>query len=208
MPENTRDAYAARAGEYAALLGSVDAMSPVDRRLIGRWSASVNGRVVDAGCGPGHWTAFLHERGLDVEGIDPVHPFIQSATSRFPGVRFRVASFADLVAEGVDSAEGLGAILAWYSLIHLDPAAVPAVLAGFARRLEPGGSLLLGFFAGDALAPFDHAITTAYYWPVDEMVGALERAGFEVEEAHTRTDPGSRPHAAIIARLGRRPTGG
>ena len=203
MAPETRDAYAARAGEYVALLGSVDAMSPLDRGLIHAWSAGIDGRVVDAGCGPGHWTAFLHESGIDVEGIDPVPAFIQSATGRFPGVRFRVASFSDLTAGGPGSSGDLAGILAWYSLIHLDPADVPAVLAGFAGRLEPGGSLLLGFFSGDTVEPFPHAVTTAYYWPVDAMAEALSRAGFEVRETHTRTDAGARPHAAIIARRAR-----
>ena len=192
-----RDAYAARALEYTNALGSIAATSTLDQNLIREWSSSVQGRVIDAGCGPGHWTAFLHELGVDVEGIDPVRPFIEQAASRFPGVPFRVASFIDL-----NATEGQAAgILAWYSLIHLQPAELTDVLAVFARQLEPGGSLLLGFFAGDSLEPFPHAVTTAYYWPIAEMANALAGAGFRVDETRTRTDPGSRPHAAMVARL-------
>ncbi len=197
MTTSVRDAYAARASEYATLLGSIAATSPVDQHLIRDWSSNLHGRVIDAGCGPGHWTGFLHELGVEVEGIDPVRTFIDEATSRFPGVPFRVASFSDLDATGTQAA----GILAWYSLIHQHPAELPETLAGLARSLAPHGSLLLGFFTGETSESFSHAVTTAYDWPIVEMTNALVGAGFSVDETHTRTDPGSRPHAAIVARL-------
>ena len=192
-----RDAYAARASEYSAALGSIAATSKLDQRLIRDWSSNLDGRVIDAGCGPGHWSAFLHDLGVDVEGIDPVRPFIDRAEIRFPGVPFRVASFRDL-----DSPDGqVAGILAWYSLIHLQPAELLEVLAVFARCLAPDGSLLIGSFTGETLEPFPHAVTTAYSWPVAEMTTALASAGFRVDEIHTRTDSGSRPHAAMVARI-------
>ncbi|MFP7834264.1 class I SAM-dependent methyltransferase [Marisediminicola sp. LYQ134] len=191
------NAYSARASEYSALLGSIDATSQIDQRLIREWVSSLRGRVIDAGCGPGQWTAFLHELGVDVEGVDPVRAFIDGARSRFPTVPFRVGSFADLASHE----KGAGGILAWYSVIHLNPAELREALAEFARCLEPGGSLLVRFFTGDDLEPFDHAVTTAYYWPIEGMTTALADAGFDVIETQTRTDPGSRPHAAIVARL-------
>jgi len=197
MTTSVRDAYAARASEYSTLLGSIAATSPVDQRLIRDWSSNLHGRVIDAGCGPGHWTGFLHELGVEVEGIDPVRPFIDQATSRFPGVTFRVASFNDLDAPETQAA----GILAWYSLIHQHPAELPETLAGLARSLAPHGSLLLGFFTGETSESFPHAVTTAYYWPIAEMTNALVGAGFSVDETHTCTDPGSRPHAAVVARL-------
>jgi SAM-dependent methyltransferase len=190
------DAYAGRASEYAARLGSIDATSEVDQHLVRGWASSLHGRVIDAGCGPGHWTAFIHELGVDVEGIDPVRAFVDQAVKRFPGVPFRAASFGDLH----PSETSVAGILAWYSLIHLDPAELPGVLARFARCLAPGGSLLLGFFTGRDREVFPHAIAPAYYWPVEEMSAALASAGFGVDETHARTDPGSRPHAAIVAR--------
>jgi hypothetical protein len=60
----------------------------------------------------------------------------------------------------------LGGILAWFSLIHTDPDQIGAPLTEFARGTRPGGGLLIGIFEGAELAPFDHAVTTAYFWPV------------------------------------------
>ena len=37
----------------------------------------LDGRVLDLGCGPGHWSAFLHARGADVTGVDQVPEFVE-----------------------------------------------------------------------------------------------------------------------------------
>ncbi|MBC7596620.1 MAG: class I SAM-dependent methyltransferase [Kineosporiaceae bacterium] len=190
-----RDAYAGRAEEYTAMLGSMAYTHEADQQLVAQWACDVRGAVIDAGCGPGHWTDFLKNRGVDAEGVDQVQAFIGRARKRFPAVPFRVASLGDLkVRDGYAAA-----ILAWYSIIHLAPSDLPAVLSEFARCIAPGGSLLLGFFEGAAVEPFPHAVTTAYFWPIGEMSTQLETAGFHVHSVNTRTDPGERAHAAIIA---------
>lgn len=190
-----REAYASRAEEYTALLGSMTNTHEADRQLVATWASDVRGPVIDAGCGPGHWTDFLTKLGVEAEGIDQVQEFVERAKARFPAVPFRAGSLADLgVPDGFAAA-----VLAWYSVIHLAPDELTSVLREFARCIEPGGSLLIGFFAGDAVAPFPHAVTTAYFWPVGKMSARLKTAGFTVREVHTRTDPGKRPHAAIIA---------
>lgn len=73
-------------------------------------------------------------------------------------------------------------------------------LTEFARVIRPGGGLLVGFFEGPAVEPFDHAATTAYRWPTADFERELVVAGFEVIETHTRTSSGQRPHGAIVAR--------
>lgn len=196
-PTNTvRERYAARAVEYTELLGSVGDSAEQDRELIARWADTIDGRAVDAGCGPGHWTAYLRDRGLEVLGVDLVPEFVDIARRRFPEVDFRVGELGSLPVEDAS----LGGLLAWYSVIHADPGDVPAILEEFARCLRAGGTLLLGFFDGARNEPFDHAVVTAYHWPVREMSHALRASGFEIVETHARHDPGSRPYGAILAR--------
>ena len=187
--------YTARADEYAHHLGSLEATHPADRELIGRWASGVDGDILDVGCGPGHWTAFLHQQGASVRGIDPVERFIEIAQSAHPQVDYRVGSVMEL-ADG--AANG---ILAWYSLIHLDPTEMEPALRRCRSALVPGGSLLIGFFDGPAVEAFAHAVTTAHFWPVHELAVLLETVGFSVLETVQRHDEGSRPHAAIIAAL-------
>lgn len=189
--------YAARATEYTARLGSVGDMHELDRRRIEKWAGAIDGRVIDAGCGPGHWTDFLHKRGVDISGIDLVPEFVDSARERFLDVAFRVSS---LRAFDVPD-HSLGGVLAWYSLIHLAPAELPQVLAELARVLTSPGHLLVGFFEGEPGEPFEHAVTKAYCWSIARMTSLLNDAGFDVIDVDSRHDPGSRPHAAISANI-------
>ncbi|WP_461169969.1 class I SAM-dependent methyltransferase [Arthrobacter sp. Z1-15] len=195
-----RSAYGPRALEYRTAVGSIEHTHPADRELVAAWAAGLKGPVVDAGCGPGHWTRFLAEHGARVEGLDVVSEFVALAAELSPGFPFRVGSLEDL---GVEDGS-LGGIFAWYSMIHLEPAELPAVLAEYARCLRPGGALLTGFFEGPEVERFPHAVMPAYFWPVDELVSKVTAAGFEVLETHRRADTGRRPHAAVTARrLGR-----
>ncbi|PZF26784.1 class I SAM-dependent methyltransferase [Curtobacterium sp. MCPF17_051] len=196
MTERVSAAYSARADEYAALLGSMDAVHPDDRALVDAWATGRSGPLVDAGCGPGHWTAHLARQGHRASGIDAVPEFVEHARrTHSASVDFRLGSLEALpLADG--SADG---ILAWYSVIHHEPSRIGGALAEFDRVLTPGGGLLLGFFEGAAVEAFDHAVVTAYRWPVASLAALLDEAGFDVVDAHTRTDPGHRPHGAISA---------
>lgn len=121
--------------------------------------------------------------------------FVDIARAAHPKVRYRAGRAEDL---GVPD-RTLSGVLAWYSLIHTDPALIGDAFAEFARCVRPGGRLALGFFTGPVLDPFDHAVTTAWFWPVDQLRQRVEEAGFTVAHTETRTDPGARPHAAILA---------
>ena len=67
--------------------------------------------------------------------------------------------------------------------------------------LIPGRSLLLGFFDGDVGAPFDHAVTTAYYWSAEALGELLAQHEFVVERAAVRQGPGVRRQGDLIATL-------
>ncbi|WP_258805868.1 class I SAM-dependent methyltransferase [Pseudarthrobacter sp. NS4] len=123
--------------------------------------------------------------------------FIEQAKERFPGTPFRVAP---LMNPGVPEDYASG-ILAWYSLIHLEPDQMASALQNLARTLAPGGRLLLGLFEGDKIETFPHAVTPADAWPVEQFISMLAAAGFETISTERRTDPGHRPHAAIGAGL-------
>lgn len=190
-----REAYAARAGEYIAVLGSVEATAGNDRALIARWAAGLTGSAVDVGCGPGHWTEFLRCRGVAVEGVDLVPEFVTSAQARFPDASFRVGSLLELDAD----LDALGGILAWYSLIHLAPAELPGAIAALSTRLRPGGSLLLGFFEGPRTEVFAHAVTPAWFHPLETLRLLAEEAGLDVIHTARRGAPGMRDHGELIA---------
>lgn len=190
-----QSAYGKRADVYAAALGAVDQMHPDDSDQIRIWGRRFVGPVLDIGCGPGHWTDFLHRTGADIRGVDPVPEFTAYARGEFPGVDFRTAS---LNSTGADQAT-LAGVLCWYSLIHIPPQQMGFSLTQIHRLLRPGGELLVGFFRHLRTDLFEHAITPAYRWSVDHFAGDLHAAGFTICDIHQRTDPDARPHASIRA---------
>ena len=189
-------AYSRLAAQYIDLFGALDRVHRDDLALIGRHLGQVTGPVLDLGCGPGHLTGFLRSVHPDVTGIDLVPEFVAHARSAYPAARFEVASMVDLERPG----GSVAGVLAWYSLIHLDPGQVDGVLATVRRAMASGGVLVVGFFDGAATEPFEHKVVTAHRWPADEMARRLTRAGFVEVERLCRAQEGERrPHAAIAA---------
>lgn len=197
----TTEAYAYRADEYIELVGSVEAAHPSDRHLLSAWAGSVQGRLLDAGCGPGHWTDHFTTLGVDVHGVDLVLPFIEHARRTYPSSRFEVQSI-----DALHEPDGaLGGILSWFSTIHHEPSRISVPIREFARTLRPGGSLALGYFDGTEVEDFEHKVTRAFRWPARELQQVLDAAGFDIDEIHRRTTRGHRPVGTIIAT--RRATG-
>lgn len=192
-------AYGSLVDRYVESYGDTSAVHPEDLALIERHLAGATGLVLDLGCGPGHLTGHLAGRGADAVGLDLTPAFVEHARTTHADTAFAVGSARDLPM--CDRA--VGGILGWYSLIHLAPEEIDAVLAECARVSAPGAPFVVGFFDGDRMEPFDHRVVEAYRWPPDELADRLARAGFvEVERARRGPDPttGARPHAALVVR--------
>ncbi|WP_396045393.1 class I SAM-dependent methyltransferase [Aeromicrobium sp. UC242_57] len=136
---------------------------PSDRALVRHWADGLARPVLDAGCGPGQWTDFLASGGTPAHGLDLVPDFVARARQQYPSLRFDLGCSEALP----DATGSLGGVLAWYSLIHHEPDAIGLPLTEFARVIQPGGGLLIGYFEGATVEKFDHAVTAAYRWPAD-----------------------------------------
>ncbi|MFC4530773.1 class I SAM-dependent DNA methyltransferase [Sphaerisporangium dianthi] len=176
----TTDAYDAVADLYADFVrDSLDRL-PLDRAMVAAFAELVRAAeprpVAEAGCGPGYMTAHLRDLGLDAFGVDLSTAMIDIARRDHPDLRFDVGSMGAL-----DVADGeLGGLLSWYSLIHVPPPELPPYFAEFRRVLAPGGHLLLGFFEseGGPVLEFDHKVTPAYRWPIDELADLARKEEF------------------------------
>ncbi|QYC40191.1 putative S-adenosylmethionine-dependent methyltransferase [Nonomuraea coxensis DSM 45129] len=176
----TATAYDAVAALYAELSQNALDDQPLDRAALEVFAEVVRttggGPVAELGCGPGYVTAYLRKLGLDASGLDLSPAMIEIARATYPELRFEVGSM-----DALDLADGgLRGIVSWYSVIHVPPGELPAYLEEFGRVLAPGGHLLLGFFEseGGPVTPFDHKVTTAYRWPIDELATLTRAAGF------------------------------
>lgn len=185
---DTGTSYDAVADEYVRrFLEELD-HKPFDRERLDDFAVRVRpGPVADVGCGPGHIARYLHERGVQVAGIDLSHEMVARARSLHPGLEFRQGDMQALDFEPAS----LAAIVAFYSIIHIPRERVAGVLRGFADVLRPGGLLLLCFHLGDDRIHLDewweHEVSLDFFlFQSDEMRGYLADAGFGIEAAWER----------------------
>ncbi|HEU4328169.1 MAG TPA: methyltransferase domain-containing protein [Roseiflexaceae bacterium] len=177
------------AAEYARRIAGELAHKPLDRALLDRFAERMRGAgpVADLGCGPGHVTHYLAERGVEAFGLDLSPAMVAQAQALHPGLRFAVGDLAALDAPGGAWA---GAV-AYYSLIHLPRPAVAPALREIARALRPGGALLVAFHTGEEIRHLDEwwgqpVQLDFVFFTVEEMAAALRDAGFAVEETVVR----------------------
>jgi SAM-dependent methyltransferase len=181
----TQQSYDRLAEEYAARIFGELAGKPLDRALLDCLAEQVGtlGPVADIGCGPGHVARYLHERGIATLGIDLSLEMVARARQLSPDIPFEQGNMLALAAADAS----WGGIVAYYSIIHIPPDAVPQAFAEFQRVLRPGGQLLLGFHAGedelvhlDELWDFPISLDYYFYRP-ETLTDLLEAAGFTVE---------------------------
>ena len=201
-----RASYDAVADNYVAMGMGQLGREPWLRAALSAFAEQVRGvgPVLDAGCGPGDASAFLHGLGVDVSGIDLSPAMVAHARRRFPDITFRAASVTD-----VDpTPESLGGVLGWWSWFNLPREVLPEVVATMARALRPGGHLLAATHCGEGSVARTRGYgdvpvrwTTHLYAPED-LTKMITRAGLEVvvEQRFPPSAPQPRPQVLIAAR--------
>ena len=173
------------ADEYVRRIFDELEHKPLDRQLLDRFASRVRGvgPVCDMGCGPGHVARYLHERGVQVTGVDLSPVMVQHARTLNPGIEFKQGNMRSLDIED----EAWAGIAAFYSIIHIPRHEVALVLTELKRVLRPKGLLLLAFHMGDGVVHLDEwwgqrVSVDFIFFRTGEMAGFLESAGFEVGE--------------------------
>lgn len=182
----TRAGYDAVAEQYAELFRSGLDGSPLDRAMLGGFaelvrSGHANAELLEVGSGPGNVAAHLHGLGMSVRGIDLSPTMVDLARREHPEVDFQVGEMGALDAQDASVA----GLVAWYSVIHVPNAQLPAVFAEFHRALRPHGYLLLAFQVGEDTLHLDqafgHQVSLDFRRLQPATVGLLlEDAGFDL----------------------------
>jgi uncharacterized protein YceH (UPF0502 family) len=187
--DRVRSAYTTVAAEYAEQLVDELSVQPFERWLLGRVADLARGTpVVEVGCGPGHVTAHLADLGVDATGIDLAPGMVAEATRRFPQARYEVGDLRRLVRP--PAADGWGAVLAWYAMVHLAESELADALSALVRPLRVGGWLVYAGHAGTGLRHrdewFGQAVDLDFVLHRPEQVaGLFERGGLvDVEWYH------------------------
>src|SRR5262245_48513048 len=144
---DVRESYDSAAHAYAEHVAGELAHKPLDRHLLNRFVEATRDRglVADIGCGPGHVTKYLRDRGAKAFGIDISPGMIDCATGLNPGLDFRVGDMRHL---DLPSASLAGVVL-FYAIVHVAADELGAVFAEMRRVLVSGGLALVTFHIGD-----------------------------------------------------------
>lgn len=200
-----RAAYDALADEYAAEMDDNPYTAHFERPATTSLIPEVDGaRILDAGCGTGWYSAWLHGQGASPVGVDVSEEMLAYAEERVPDARFLRAAldaplpFPSETFDGVVSGLTLGYVRDWTTAMDR-----------FARVLKTGGFLV--FSVLHPMDTFDPDGESVYYevepatkeWTVDvpfyrrpfaAVVQPVLDAGFKLEQV---CEP--RPTAAFQA---------
>jgi SAM-dependent methyltransferase len=188
---DVRDSYDSAAEAYAQHLASELTRKPLDRHLLNRFAEDTRGRgmVADIGCGPGHVARYLHDQGVTIVGIDLSPAMVRCAARLNPGLDFRVGDMRTLELP----ASSLAGIVAFYSIVHVQPGELGVIMREMRRVLAPGRVALVSFHVGSEVVHVDELfgapvdLDFRFHEPVD-VVAALRAASFAVIE-HVERQP-------------------
>lgn len=181
--DRTRTSYDAVAAEYALHLSDELSYKPLDRALLGVVVEGAGaGPIADLGCGPGHVAAWLVDRGAAAVGIDLSPGMVAIASRDHPRATFRVGDLRDLPASDGE----FGAVVALYSMIHLEPEELPVAASELHRVVAPGGPVLVAFHVGEEVRHvtdwWGHGVDLDFrFFETDAVAAHLESAGLPVE---------------------------
>ena len=188
--ERVRATYDAVAATYAERLGDELDAKPFDRWLLERLASLAGGApVADVGCGPGHVGVHIAAAGAEVTGFDLSPEMIAIARDRYPELRFEVGDLTELPA--LTDGTGWGAIVAWYSLIHLASSELPPAIAILSSALRPGGWIGAAVHLGDEVRHVTTMLDVevdvdATFHRRDALLVAFEAAGLADVEWYER----------------------
>jgi SAM-dependent methyltransferase len=146
------------------------------------------GRVLDLGCGTGHYTGALAGRSLEAIGIDLDDAMVAAARERYPAALFAASDLTEAV-DLVDAADG--AFCIGNVLPHLAPAALGTFLVDLADLLAPGAPWIVQTVNFDRLLP----LVEPYDFPLLDAGDGLTFA--------RRYEEGADGSLRFLTRLGR-----
>jgi SAM-dependent methyltransferase len=155
--------------------------------------------LLDLGSGPGQIGAYLAARGARLLSVDVSLDMLREANVLVPGASRVQADMRALPFAGAS----VGAIVAFYSLIHISPGELAGTLSELNRVLRIGGHLALTTHVtpppGRRAAPDGEESAlhveemlatpvdlTFYFYGADQLAASLEQAGFSVVEGSQR----------------------
>ncbi len=187
--EETRKSFDLAAERYYELFKDEINQKEYDRVVLDKFASNFGSAsiICDMGCGPGHITRYLFDKGLSIFGIDISEKCIAVARRENPKIRFQVMDMArlDMADESIDG------ILAFYSIIHTPKRSVNILFREFRRVLRKDGKILIVVKKGSTEGYVDELVgfkTRLYFvnFTEEELQTYFQTSGFELISIETR----------------------
>jgi SAM-dependent methyltransferase len=175
---------------YESLVdGDVENRCDFIARQFARYGVADGSHILDAGCGPGHYSIELARKGYRVMGIDPSPAFIAFARNR-PGADSLPVTFSRDRISTVPGINRFGGILCRGVLNDLvEDRERTEVFLAFVRLLQPGGILLFDVREWEASRERKRAV------PVTEKVIQTDRGQLHF---HSETQLDDSRHLLLV----------
>lgn len=172
--------YDERAADYKRLTAELDGYT----ELVAFCAAMPkDAHVLDLGCGPGLYAAFMAQHGCNVDAVDASVEMVKLADQQV-GVTARHASFDDISGTAV-----YDGVWANFSLLHAPRDAFPNHLTALHRACKAGAKFHIGMKIGSN-AGRDGIDRMYTYYQEDDLLTHLSTAGFTVEHCKHGNSPG------------------
>lgn len=177
MPENPEEFYSRGAEEFAENQ-ALENLPQEYIELLDEFIECVgNGKVLDAGCGPGRDTEYFIENGLDAVGIDLAEGMIENAKQNKKGeyhlMDIRNLEFKDNEFDSV-----------WCNTViqFFSPEEMPDIISELDRVLKPDSHLFINFKAGEGTFMREKygSEIKQHLVSEDKAKEMLERQGYEI----------------------------
>lgn len=172
--------YDTRAADYSRLTKDLDGYD-----LLAAFCKAMpaGAQVLDLGCGPGLYAAYMAEQGCFVDAVDASVEMVKLA-GQYPNVTARQASFDDIAGENI-----YDGIWASFSLLHAPRSEFPKHLAALHKACKPDGLFRIGMKLGtDAVRDKIDRMYT--YYQEDELLDHLTTTGFKIDQRKYGNGPG------------------
>ncbi|WP_063748863.1 class I SAM-dependent methyltransferase [Streptomyces sp. NRRL B-24484] len=161
-------------------------------QLVAEATGLAPGRALDAGCGEGADALWLADRGWRVTAADLASTALDRAAARAadesPQLAERITWVRADLGERPPAGAGFELVSAQY--LHVPAAERPAVFAGLAAAVAPGGTLLIvGHHPRDLAGGGGPRLLPEMLFTAEEAAAGLDPADWRVRTAQTRPRP-------------------
>ena len=176
MRNNSVSVYNSVAEKYSTTFTGPNEFLEIFAKMLPR-----NSEVLDAGCGVGDDSYYLHSRGFSVNSFDASKKMIAVARNRLPKIKFKITDIRKMKL----SDRSFDGIVAAFCLIHLEKSDVKKVIKNFSRALKSNGLLYIALQEGEGekmiTEPLDpkREIFVNFY-RMEEIKKLLAESGFDV----------------------------